>query len=135
MGAAPPDTGTDVAVGTAPGVAAHVVAADPATNMDIDTTDDLFADADDFDSASVWGEGDEIAATIPEAVPTRKRQHMAATQADDTDDGATATAASAVGASPRPTKGRKRTSSRGPAHAARRAAFLAAQEHGTTGAT
>jgi len=112
-----------------------VVAADPTTNMDVGTADDLFADVDDFDSASVWGEGDEIAATIPEAVPTRKRQHMAATQADDTDDGAAATAASAVGASPRPTKGRKRTSSRGPAHAARRAAFLAAQEHGTTGPT
>ena len=93
--------------------------------------------ANDFDPTSVWGDGDEVTAAISEAVQTpRKRQHMVAARADDdTDDGATATAASAVGASPRPTKGRKRTSSRGPAHAARRAAFLAAQEHGTTGAT
>ena len=43
----------------------------------------------------------------------RKRKHMAAARADDTDDGAAATAVSAAGASPRPTKGRKRTSSRG----------------------
>ena len=108
---------------------------DDATGGNVFLHGDEAAAANEFDPTSVWGDGDEIAATIPEAVPTRKRQHMAATQADDTDDGATATAASAVGASPRPTKGRKRTSSRGPAHAARRAAFLAAQEHGTTGAT
>ena len=66
LGAAPPDTGTDMAVGTAPGVAAPVAAADPATNMDIDTADDLFAGVvGDFDSASVWGDGDEATAVMP----------------------------------------------------------------------
>ena len=37
----------------------------------------------------VWGDGDEVTAAILEAVPTRKRKHMAAARADDTDDGAT----------------------------------------------
>ena len=41
---------------------------------------------------SVWGDGDEVTAAILEAVPTRKRKHMAAARADDTGDGATATA-------------------------------------------
>ena len=46
---------------------------------------------------SVWGVGDEVAAAMLGAVPTRKRKHMAAARADDTDDGATATAVSAAG--------------------------------------
>ena len=48
-----------MAVGTAPGVAVPMVAAAPATNMDVDTADDLFADIDDFDPTSVWGDDDE----------------------------------------------------------------------------
>ena len=42
-----------MAVGTAPGVAAPVVAADPATNVDLGTADDLFADIHDFDPTLV----------------------------------------------------------------------------------
>ena len=36
---------------------------------------------------SVWGDGDEVTAAILEAAPTRKREHVAAARADDTDDG------------------------------------------------
>ena len=143
---------TDMEVGTADGLLPGVADFDPTSawgdgddvtaaipdGADFDPTslDSVWVDGGDATAAiptSVWGDGDEVTAAIPEAVPTRKRKHTAAARADDTDDGATATAVSAAGASPRPTKGRKRTSSRGPAHAARRAAFLAAQEHGTTG--
>ena len=56
LGAAPLGTGTDVAVGTAPGVAVPVVAADPDINMDVGAPDDLFADVADFDPTSVWGD-------------------------------------------------------------------------------
>ena len=70
---------------------------DDATGGNVFLHGDEAAAANEFDPTSVWGDGDEIAATVPEAVPTRKRQHMAATQADDTEDGATATAASADG--------------------------------------
>ena len=53
-------------------------------------------DGDDATAAiptSVWGGGDEATAAILEAVPTRKREHVAAARAGgDTDDGATATA-------------------------------------------
>ena len=41
---------------------------------------------------SVWGGGDEITAAALEAAPTQKRKHMTTTRADDTGDGATATA-------------------------------------------
>ena len=61
----PPDTGTDVAVDTAEGVAAPVVAADPATGMGIDAADDLFVDVAVFALASVWDGGDEATAAIP----------------------------------------------------------------------
>ena len=65
MDAAPPDTGTGVAVGSAPGVAVPVVAADPTTDMDVDTADDLFADVVDFDPTLAWGDSDEVTAAIP----------------------------------------------------------------------
>ena len=95
------DVSFTMAVDTAAGVAAPVVAADPATGMNIDTADDLFVDVAVFASASVWGGGDEVTAaihvdtdatpsaaandahasgaaiagtdTVVEAVPTRKR--------------------------------------------------------------
>ena len=43
-------------------------------------------------STSAWGGGDEVTAAILEAAPTRKRKHMAAARAGDTDDGAMASA-------------------------------------------
>ena len=52
-------------MGTAPGVAVPVVAADPATNVDVGITDDLFADIHDFDPTSGWGNDDEVTAAIP----------------------------------------------------------------------
>ena len=68
LGAAPLDVGTDVAVGTAPGVAVPVVAADPTTDMDVDTADDvLLVGVADFDPTSAWGDSDEVTAAIPEA--------------------------------------------------------------------
>ena len=66
MGAAPLDTGTDVAVGTAPGVAVPGIAADPTTDMDVGTADGLLADVADFDPTSAWGDDDEATAAIPD---------------------------------------------------------------------
>ena len=60
-----PDTGTGVAVDTAPGVTAAVVAADPAASMDVGAADDWFADVGDFDPTSIWGDGDEVTEAIP----------------------------------------------------------------------
>ena len=67
--------------------------------MDIGAADDLFAGVVGFNPTSVWDDGDAVTAAI-EALPTRRRAHMAAARADDTDDGATATGRSggAVGA-------------------------------------
>jgi len=83
--------------------------------------------------------GASVAGTdeVVETVLTRKRRHEAIIPTNEagTADVTTVAVASAVSASPQPTKGRKRTDSRGPAHAARRAAFLASQKYGTTDAT
>ena len=46
---------------------------------------------------SVWSDGDEVTAAILEAVPTRRRRHMAAARADNAHDSATATTVSAAG--------------------------------------
>ena len=64
LDAAPPGTGTGVAVDTAPGAAVPVAAAGLATNMDVDTADDLFADIHDFDPTSGWGDDDEVTAAM-----------------------------------------------------------------------
>jgi len=64
-------------------------------DFDPTSLDSAWGDGDDATAAiptSVWGDGDEVTAAILEAVPTRKRKHMAAARADDADDGATATA-------------------------------------------
>ena len=95
---------------------------DDATGGNVFLHGDEAAAANEFDPTSVWGDGDEIAATIPEAVPTRKRQHMAATQ------GATALA----DASQLPPPAKKQRRSRGPAQAARHAAFLASKQRAAT---
>jgi len=114
-----------VTVGAADGATATAASA-AGDGMDVGTYATPSAVANDAHASGASVAGTDM---VVEAVPTRKRQHMTAAQANeaDTADGATATVASTVGASPRPTKGRKRTSSRGQAHAARRAAFLPAQ--------
>ena len=63
---APPDTGTGVAAGPAPGVAVPVVAAGPTTDMDVGTADGLLPGVADFDAASAWGAGDEVTTEIPD---------------------------------------------------------------------
>ena len=106
---------TDMDIGTADGLLPDVADFDPTSawgdgdevtaaipdgdgaDFDFDPTslDSVWGDGDDATAAiptSVWGDGDEVTAAILEAVPTRKRKHMAAARADDTDDGATATA-------------------------------------------
>ena len=55
LDAAPSDTGTGVAVGSAPGVAVPVVTTDPAADMDVDTADDLFDGVVNFDPTLAWG--------------------------------------------------------------------------------
>jgi len=74
LGAAHPDTGTDMAADPAPGVAVLVVAAGPTTDMDAagpttgtdaGTADGLFPAVADFDPASAWGDGDAVTTTIP----------------------------------------------------------------------
>ena len=81
----------------------------------------------DFDPHSAWDDGDEVTATILEkTVPTRKRKHTAAAQADDTDDGATATgmggdaAGAPVDAHGSATKKRRRQGSRATARDAQK---------------
>ena len=99
--------------------------------LSIDDTMTVHHDAQ-APGASVAG-ADEVV----ETVLARKRRHEATTPTDEagTAGVTTVAVASTVSASPQPTTGRKRTGSRGPAHAARRAAFLASQTHGTTDAT
>ena len=100
----------------------------------------LSDDVVDFDPHSAWDDGDDVSATILGAVPTRKRKHIAAAQADDTDDGATATgmggdaAGAPVDAHGSATKKRRRQGSRATARAAqkhgrRMAAFGAPRGH------
>ena len=100
LGAAPSDTGTGGAAHPAPGATAPVIAADPDSDIDVGTAGGPLPDVVDFDPTSAWGGGDDEATAAIEAAPTRKRKHMAAVRADDTDDGATATGLSgdAVGA-------------------------------------
>jgi len=52
----------------------------------------LSDDVVDFDPHSAWDDGVEVTAAATAGVPTRKRKHMAATQADDAGGSATATA-------------------------------------------
>ena len=102
---------TDVDVSTADGLLPGVADFDPALaggggdevtaaapdGADFDPTslDSAWVDGDDATAAaptSVWGDGDEVTATMWGAASARKRKHTAAARADDTDDGATATA-------------------------------------------
>ena len=81
LGAAPLDTGTNMVVGTAPGVAVPVAAVDPTADVDVDTADYLLARVADFDPTSAWD--DDAASSSPDLT-------------GGTADGATATAASAA---------------------------------------
>ena len=86
----------------------------------------LSDDGVDFGPNSAWDGGDEVTAAALADVPTRKRKHIAAAQADDMDDGATATgmggdaAGAPVDAHGSTTKKRRRQGSRATARAAQK---------------
>ena len=63
---APPDTSTEIVVGTAPGVATPMVVVGPTTDGDFGTADGAFPYGDDFDPIIAGSDRDEVTAVAPD---------------------------------------------------------------------
>ena len=135
LDAAPPDTGTGVTVGSAPGVAVTVVITDPAADMDVVTAGDLFDDVVDFDPTLAWGDSDEVTATVPAigaAAPAGASQPP--TSADTCMDIGAVAASSATGTRKRKARGSRNHVTRDE-HKRQRKAALLLTAHANTGAS